>query len=121
MKTILIVDDQECIRQLVRISLEFEEYEIHEADSGVSAWQALQKTRPDLVLADVMMPGGMDGLELCRRIRTDQRLSATKIVMLTAKDGRGDRATGISAGANGYLKKPFSPLELMKVIASNLS
>lgn len=121
MKTILIVDDQENIRELVRVSLEFEDYEIHEADSGVTAWQILQDLKPDLVLTDLMMPGGVDGLELCRRIRADKRMSATKVVMLTAMGGRADKTAGLSAGANGYLAKPFSPLELMKVIASNLS
>lgn len=121
MKSILIVDDQESIRELVRVSLEFDDYEIHEADSGASAWQMLQQLKPDLVLTDLMMPGGVDGLELCRRIRSDRVLGATKIIMLSAKDGKTDRSAGILAGVNGYLGKPFSPMELMKTIAFHLS
>lgn len=121
MKTILIVDDQENIRELARVSLELEDYEIHEADSGVAAWEMLQRMKPDLVLTDLMMPGGIDGLELCRRIRAEPKFNRTRIIMLTALCSSADRSLGLKAGANGYLSKPFSPLELIKTIAQNLA
>lgn len=121
MKQILIVEDQAEIRELVRISLEFEDYDIQEAENGVIGWDMLRKMQPDLVLMDLMMPGGIDGLELCRRIRAEPRFKRTKIIMLTALGSSGDRSAGLAAGANGYLAKPFSPLELMKTIAGVLS
>ena len=121
MKQILIVEDQAEIRELVRISLEFEDYDIHEAENGVVGWELLRTLQPDLILMDLMMPGGVDGLELCRRVRADARLRRTKIIMLTALSTGADRSAGLAAGANAYLAKPFSPLELMKTIGSILS
>ena len=120
MKQILIVEDQAEIRELVRISLEFEDYDIQEAENGVVGWDKLRTLQPDLILLDLMMPGGVDGLELCRRVRADPRLKRTKVIMLTALATDADRSAGLAAGANGYLAKPFSPLELMKTIAGAL-
>lgn len=116
MKKVLIVEDQDDIRELIRVTLEFENYELHEAANGATALSQAERARPDLVLLDVMMPGGMDGIEVCRRMRADGALRRTKIVMLTAKGQQADRAAGMTAGADDYLTKPFSPLELIKVV-----
>jgi len=115
-KKILIVEDQADIRELIRVTLEFENFEIQEAANGTDGLAAAEKLKPDLILLDVMMPGGMDGLEVCRRARANPALRRTKIVMLTAKGQQADRAAGVAAGADEYLLKPFSPLDLLKLV-----
>ncbi len=118
MKTLLIVEDQEDVRELIKITLEEDGYDIHEADNGDAGLEAARRLRPGLMLLDVMMPGSIDGLQLCRQIRADARMSSTKIVMLTARAQASDRAEAMAAGANAYLSKPFSPLELERVVRS---
>lgn len=113
---ILIVDDQEEIRELIRLALEFDDYELHEAANGEQGWSIAQQIKPDLMLLDVMMPGSLNGLQVCRRIKTDPGLAHIKVVLLTARGQDADRQAGLQAGADHYLIKPFSPLELMKVI-----
>ncbi len=116
MKKILIVEDQPDIRELIRMTLEIEDYDVHEAAQGADAIQLVSRVQPDLMLVDVMMPGGMDGYEVCRRVRADARFKRTKIVMLTARDSAADRAAGMRAGATDYLAKPFSPRQLLAVV-----
>lgn len=117
MKKILIVDDHADIRRLIRLTLEFEDYEVREAGDAVEALALLPDYRPDLVLLDVMMPGGIDGLELCRRLRAGQGSAALHIIMLSARGRPTDREAGLQAGADRYLVKPFSPLQLIDCIA----
>ena len=80
MKKILIVDDHADIRRLIRMTLEFEDYEIHEAANGDAAMEQARKLLPDFVLMDVMMPGGIDGLEACRQMRADPTLRNTHVI-----------------------------------------
>ena len=120
MHKILIVEDHADIRRLIRMTLEFEPVEIHEAadaDAGLVAAQAL---RPDLVLLDVMMPGTLDGLALCRALRADPALAKVQVVMLSARGTTADRQAGLDAGANAYLVKPFSPMQLLELSGSLL-
>ena len=116
-KKILIVEDQEEIRDLIRVTLEFDDYEIHEAANGSEGLAQAQLLRPDLILLDVMMPGGLNGLEVCQKVKADAGLKRTKVVLLTARGQEADKQAGAKAGADEYLIKPFSPLELMKVIS----
>ena len=116
MKKVLIVEDQADVRELIRVTLEFEPYELHEAVDGTAGWSVAQQVKPDLILLDVMMPG-MDGLEVCRRVRGAGDLRRTKIVMLSAKGQQSDKKAGLAAGADEYLLKPFSPLDLMKTVS----
>lgn len=116
MKRVLIVEDQEDIRELIRVTLEFEDYDIHEAGNGPDGLAAAQRLAPDLILLDVMMPGGMDGLQVCKAVKSDPRLRRTKVVLLTARTERTDRQAGSQAGADEYLVKPFSPLEVLTVV-----
>lgn len=116
-KKVLIVEDQADIRELVRVTLEFEPYELQEAADGPSALEIAHRFKPDLVLLDVMMPGGMDGYEVCKRLKASPELRRTKVIMLTAKGQKSDLAAGKAAGADEYLVKPFSPLDLMKAAA----
>lgn len=117
MKKILIVDDHADIRRLIRMTLEFEDYAIEEAADGESALRAAQAMQPDLVLLDVMMPGPVNGLEVCRRLRAGTTTSAPRVIMLSARGQASDREAGLQAGADTYLVKPFSPLQLINCIA----
>ena len=115
MKTVLIVEDQEDIRDVIRITLELEEFALHEAVDGVEGLRMAQQLKPDLVLSDVMMPG-MDGLALCRRIKAESALRRTKVVLLSARGQPEDRKAGSAAGADAYLAKPYGPLELLATV-----
>lgn len=116
MKKILIVEDQPDIRKLIRMTLEFEQCEIHEASDGAFGLRMAAGLQPDIVLLDVMMPGEMDGLQVCQRIKSDPRMAHTKVLLLTARGQARDREEGRQAGADDYLIKPFSPLELIDTI-----
>ena len=116
MKKILIVEDQPDIRKLIRMTLEFEDYEIHEAADGAFGLRMASAVGPDLVLLDVMMPGELDGLQVCQRIKSDPKLAGLKVVLLTARGQARDREAGQVAGADDYLVKPFSPLQLIETI-----
>jgi len=116
MKRVLIVEDQPDIRKLILMTLEFEDYEIHEAPDGAQGLALVAALRPDLVLLDVMMPGEMDGLQVCKRIKSDPALSHVKVVILTARGQARDREAGAAAAADEYLVKPFSPLQLIETV-----
>ena len=107
---ILVVDDEPAVRESLASSLAFEEYEVVTAADGVSALDELDRTRPDLAVLDVLMPR-MDGLTACRRLRA--RGEALPVLILTARDTVGDRVTGLDAGADDYLVKPFELDELL--------
>jgi two-component system, OmpR family, phosphate regulon response regulator PhoB len=115
-KKLLVVEDRPEIRELIRMTLEFEPYEVHMAGDGVSGLEAARRLRPDLMLLDVMMPGELDGLAVCRAVRADPALAGTRVVMLSAKGQQGDTAAGLAAGADLYLIKPFSPIELLQKV-----
>ncbi|MGH3380930.1 MAG: response regulator transcription factor [Actinoallomurus sp.] len=106
----LVVDDEPAVRESLASSLAFEEYEVVTAADGVSALDELDRTRPDLAVLDVLMPR-MDGLTACRRLRA--RGDTLPVLMLTARDTVGDRVTGLDAGADDYLVKPFELYELL--------
>jgi CheY-like chemotaxis protein len=113
MQKILIVEDHADIRRLVRMTLEFEPVEIHEATHAEEGLAMARTLQPDLMLLDVMMPGSMDGLALCRALRADPVLRQVPVVMLSARGHAGDRQAGMDAGATCYLVKPFSPMQLL--------
>jgi DNA-binding response OmpR family regulator len=119
MPTILVVDDEPPILELVRFTLEDERIRVLEAADGLQALETALAVRPDLILLDVQMPR-LDGLEVCRRLRADASLAGTRIVMLTAAGQDADRARGLAAGADEYLTKPFSPLALFTLVRSLL-
>jgi two-component system phosphate regulon response regulator PhoB len=116
MKRILIVEDQADIRKLIRMTLEFENYEIHEASDGSFGLRMAQAIKPDVMLLDVMMPGELDGLQVCQRIKSDPAMKLTKVVLLTARGQQKDREAGEQVGADEYLIKPFSPLQLIETL-----
>jgi len=106
--TILVVDDEPIVREVVVRYLEREGYSTLEAGDGDRAREALERTPPDLVVLDVMLPG-TDGLELCRWIRARSELP---VILLTARGEEADRIVGLELGADDYVTKPFSPREL---------
>jgi DNA-binding response OmpR family regulator len=113
---VLVVDDEQVIRQFLRTGLRYEGFEVHEAADGGEALRMAAHLRPDVVVLDLMMPG-MDGFEVCRRLRGRSDLA---IIMLTAKDELRDRVEGLDLGADDYLVKPFHFEELLSRIRSVL-
>jgi CheY-like chemotaxis protein len=111
----LIADDEPSLRLLVSATIASEDYEVIEAVDGDEAWSLLRKHRPDVALLDVQMPG-KTGLDLARAIRTDPDLARMCVVLLTSKAQPSDIQAGLAAGADRYLTKPFSPLELLRVV-----
>jgi len=110
--TVLIADDEASMRLLVRATIESDQYEVLEAGDGEEAWKLIREHKPSVVLLDVQMPG-RTGLEVLALIRSDPSLSATRVIMLTAKALKADMEVGLTAGADLYLTKPFSPLDLL--------
>ena len=113
--TVLIVDDEPNIVQLVRITLEDSRVRVLEAADGETGLDRAVALQPDLILLDVDLPD-VSGLEVCRRIRGEERLAKTKVVLLTAAAQKDDVARGLAAGADLYLTKPFSPVRLLSLI-----
>ena len=107
--TILVVEDEEPIRELIGKYLRTEGFTVATANDGLTALEQARQTHPDLILLDVMLPG-MDGLEVCRRV---QQEFDTYVLMLTARAEEIDKVVGLSVGADDYLTKPFSPRELV--------
>ena len=119
MATVLIVDDEPPIVELVRFTLEDEHVRVLEAGDGLEALEVAFAERPDLIFLDVQLPR-LNGFEVCRRLRLEPRTEKTKIVMLTAASQAQDLARGRAAGADLYLTKPFSPLRLLTLVSSLL-
>jgi two-component system, OmpR family, phosphate regulon response regulator PhoB len=120
MHKLLIADDEPSLRLLVAATLASEDYDIIEAGDGAEALKLAKAERPKLALLDVNMPI-MNGLEVCRLIKSDPDLSSTAVVMLTSASQPSEREAGFAAGANEYLTKPFSPIQLLRVIEQFVS
>lgn len=113
----LIVDDQPDIRKLIMMTMECEDFDLFESDNGEDALLTAQRLRPKLVLLDVMMPGALDGYQVCEKIKADPILgSMTKVILLTARGQKTDIERGHEAGCDAYLVKPFSPIELLDTV-----
>lgn len=112
-KIILIVDDQGELRKLVRMTLEFGDYELHEAENGQRALDLSKVIQPDLVILDVMMPGDINGYQVCEKLKQGQNEKVPYVLLLTARGQKSDVEEGERVGADNYLVKPFSPLELI--------
>ncbi len=108
--TVVVVEDDRNIADLVELYLRQEGFRVVQAPTGERAMEAVRDQRPRMVILDVGLPGGMDGLDVCRRLR---RGSDVPILMLTARDGEIDRVLGLELGADDYVTKPFAPRELV--------
>ena len=115
-KTILIVDDEQPIREILVYNLKKEGYNVIEASDGVTALNIALEQYPDLILLDIMLPK-MDGLSVCKRIKNSYNVP---ILMLTAKDSEIDKILGLELGADDYITKPFSVRELIARVKANL-
>lgn len=116
MPTVLVVEDEPAIADAVVIRLRSEGFDAHSVSDGNEAVEVCRRSRPDLVVLDLMLPG-IDGLEVCRRIQAERRVP---IVMLTARDEETDLVVGLAVGADDYVTKPFSPRELVARIRAVL-
>jgi two-component system, OmpR family, response regulator MprA len=110
--TVLVIDDEENIIEFIKLGLKYEGFFVEAAADGQQGLAAAQRINPDLIILDLMLPG-MDGLEVCRRLRANPTTQDVPILMLTAKDDVRDRITGLDTGADDYLTKPFSFEELV--------
>lgn len=111
-ENILVVEDEEAIQELVRYNLSREGFMVQEAASGEEALERVHKQAPALILLDLMLPE-LDGLEVCKRLKSDERTQHIPIIMLTAKSEDADVVTGLELGADDYITKPFSPRVLV--------
>ena len=107
--TVLVVDDDDLVRKVVRAVLEADDYEVLEAPSGARALEMIAETKPRLVILDVMMPG-LDGVDVCRQMDHE----GARVLMLTARDDLETEDASRQAGADDFLGKPFSSLELLE-------
>lgn len=109
---VLVVDDEEHIRELIKFNLSNNGYKVICDDNGIDALKHAKSEHPDLVLLDLMLPG-MDGYDVCREIRRNNDISSTPIIMITAKSEEFDKVLGLELGADDYITKPFSVRELV--------
>lgn len=116
---ILIIEDEANIMELVAYNLEKEGWVVSRAATGEDGWEKVQNEHPDLVILDLMLPG-IDGMEVCRRIRQTKLTRDIPIIILTAKAEEADRVLGLESGADDYVTKPFSPRELVARIRAIL-
>lgn len=113
-KSIVIVEDEVNIANAERLILQ-SDFNVHLAHDGEEGLRLIKKLRPDAVVLDLMLPK-MSGFEICKRIRKDNQLASTKVVMVTAKSEDRDEMKGMDYGADDYIMKPFEPVELRHVI-----
>ncbi len=115
-ETILVVDDEKEIRNLIEVYLKNEGYKVLKASNGLEALEIMQNNRIHLIILDIMMPK-MDGIEACMKIREKNNMP---IIMLSAKNQDMDKILGLSSGADDYMSKPFNPMELVARVKSQL-
>ena len=116
---ILVVEDEQDIVELLRYNLSKDGYQVTAVTTGEEALQSTRSTMPDLILLDLLLPG-LDGLEVCRRLKLDTKTRHVPIIMLTAKGEEADIVTGLELGADDYITKPFSPRILLARVRSVL-
>ena len=117
--SILVVDDEEHIRNILEYNLSSYGYKVYQAEDGPTALELAREKKPDMILLDWMMPG-LDGLQVLERLKADQRTKSIPVVMLTAKKILTDIVKTLYAGVDDYIVKPFEPEELRKIIRSKL-
>jgi two-component system chemotaxis response regulator CheY len=120
-KTLLIVDDSEAIRSIIKVYLNWHSFEFVEAGDGERAWQLMQLLPVDLVIADINMPG-LDGIEFVRRVRSSQSdtLKETPVILLTGDKSEELKQKGLEAGANCFARKPITSSTLVELVRKHL-
>ena len=117
---ILVIEDDPIALRLVQYTLQHEGYQVLTAPTGLEGLKKAREENPDLIVMDVMLPG-IDGFEICHRLRADPQTAQLPILMLSAKAQEIDRAMGLKVGANDYLSKPASPSEIIRKIKRMLA
>ncbi|MGH9064847.1 MAG: response regulator transcription factor [Acidimicrobiales bacterium] len=115
--TVLVVDDDPVIQRLLQVNFEMEGYRVVLAADGAAGLEQARAGHPDIVILDVMMPG-MDGLEVVAQLKGDPATSAIPVLLLSAKAQEADIRAAASTGADGYVTKPFDPLELLERVTA---
>ncbi|HEV8681226.1 MAG TPA: response regulator [Actinomycetota bacterium] len=116
---ILVADDDPVILRLLQVNFNLEGFEVHTATRGEEAFEKAREHLPDIILLDVMMPG-VDGWEVCRRLKEDQATAAIPVIFLSARAQDQDRRRGYELGVVAYVTKPFDPGELIEVVQRSL-
>jgi CheY-like chemotaxis protein len=114
-RKLLVVDDKREIRLLIRSTLEYEGWDVIEADSGEKGVEAARLNKPELIIMDLIMPGALNGIEATRRIKADPDTAGSKVIMLSGEDIE-IRGSALEAGVTEFIQKPFSPLDLINMI-----
>jgi len=117
-RQILIVDDQSELRKLIRMTLEPLDCDLHEAETGLEALAKVRSLKPSVVILDVMLPGGIDGYQVCQAIKSDPQTQQTRVIMVTARGQKSDIEEGLRVMADCYLVKPFSPMQLVREVGN---
>ncbi len=120
MSAILVVEDHDDVRAVVRAALEDDAYEVFEAANGATGLSCALQLQPDVVLLDVMMPGALDGFSVCAALKQHAATAHTRVVMLTARCMTVDLHRGRVSGCDAYIMKPFSPEQLRQTVHSLL-
>ncbi len=120
MPDILVVDDHDDVRAVVRAALEAGPYEVHEAANGAEGLHCARDVRPDVVVLDVTMPGELDGYAVCSALKSDPKTQHARVVMLTARCRVHELHLGRLGGCDAYVMKPFSPEHLLRTVRSLL-
>ncbi len=110
---VLVIDDEDDIRELCRVNLEFEGFDVIDAADGQAGLQQAARHRPDVIFLDLMMPG-MDGWEVLQRLKEDDATAAIPVILLTARTGEEDQMRGWEEGILEYVSKPFNPMSLVE-------
>ena len=118
-KNIVVIEDDKDVIDVLRYFLEKEDYRVHVAQDGLAGLELAAKTQPNLILLDLALPK-LDGIEVCKKLKGDPRLSDVPIIMVTAKGELGDKIAGLELGADDYVTKPFNPQELIARVRANL-
>jgi two-component system, OmpR family, phosphate regulon response regulator PhoB len=126
LKIILVIEDHPDIQQLIKMTMSFENYEVHQASDVQVGLKMVDALKPDLIILDVMLPPRLEigvpdinnGLDLCRYLKTHSAYSSIPIILLTARGQETDKEAGLNAGADEYLVKPFSPMKLIELTNS---
>lgn len=116
---ILVVDDREELRKLIRISLEMKGYIVYEAEDGESALRKIEVIKPELIILDIMMPGRYDGFQVCEIVKS--KYKKIKIFIVSARAQKLDKDLGQKLGADMYITKPFSPIKLQQDVMNALN
>ena len=118
-KKVIVIEDEPDIQEIIVHNLQRDGYQVEATPNGERGLELVRRLDPDLVLLDLMLPG-LDGVEVCRRMKTDPRTRAVSIIMVTARGEESDVVLGLGLGADDYVSKPFSPRELMERVKAVL-